>query len=51
MFIFGTQINIFLLKSESCLNLDSNTTTTLKAQKHSKEINEIVHVTSVVLVV
>ncbi len=44
-FIFGTQIKIFLLKSES---LQSNATTTFKAQKGSKDIIKIVHVTSVV---
>ncbi len=48
MFIFGTQINIFLMKSESrewhCV--DSNGTTVFKAQKGSKDIIKIIHVTS-----
>ncbi len=48
--IFGTQIKIFVMKSESFLTLhiDSNTTDTFKAQKDSKDIVKIVHVTSVV---
>ncbi len=41
-FIFGTQIKIFLIKSES------NATDTLKAQEGSKDIVKIVHLTSVV---
>ncbi len=36
------------MKSMSFLTLDSNTTTMLKAQKGSKNIVKIVHVTSVV---
>ncbi len=37
-FIFRTQIKIFLMKSESFLTLDTNTTTMFKAQKGSKNI-------------
>ncbi len=49
-FIFGTQIKSILMKSESFLTLhiDGNGTTTFKAQKRSKDIIKIVHVTSVV---
>ncbi len=49
-FIFGPQLTIFLIKSESFLTLhtDSNATTMFKAQKGSKDIAKIVHVTSVV---
>ncbi len=36
------------MKSESFLPIDSNVTTTFKAQKGSKDIIKIVHVTSVV---
>ncbi len=38
------QIKIFLMKSES--SLISKDTTTIKAQKRSKDISKIVHVTS-----
>ncbi len=41
LFIFGTQIKIFLMKSESFL-------TTFKAEKASKDISKIVHMTSMV---
>ncbi len=43
LFIFGTQIKIFFMKSISFL-----TTTTFNAQKSSKDMVKIVHVTSVV---
>ncbi len=42
-FIFGTQIKIFFMKSESFMTLHR-----VKAQKGSKDIVKIVHVTSVV---
>ncbi len=42
-------MKIFLMKTESFLNyIDSNTTDTFKTQKGSKDILQIVHVTSVV---
>ncbi len=46
LFIFRTQIKIFLMKSERFLTLhDSNTTEKFKAQKSSKDIVKIVCVT------
>ncbi len=49
-FIFGTQIKIFLMNSESSLILfiDHKVSYMIKAQKRSKEIVKIIHVTSVV---
>ncbi len=44
---FGTQIKIFLMKSGRFLS-DINTTDTFKAQKGSKDVVKMVHVTSVV---
>ncbi len=41
-------MKIFLMKSESFLTLDSNTTDTFKSQKASKDTVKIVHVISVV---
>ncbi len=41
-------MKILLMKSESFLCIDSNTTDTFKAQKGSKDIDKIVHVSSVV---
>ncbi len=46
LFIFGTQLKIFLIKSET--SIDSKGPTMFKAQKGTKNINKIVHVTSVV---
>jgi len=46
-FIFGTQIKIFLMKSESFL-IPHRLIATFKAQKGSKDIIKIVHVTTVV---
>ncbi len=43
--IFGTQIKIFMIKSESFLTIDSKAIETFKAQKGSKNIVKIVHVT------
>ncbi len=48
LFIFRTQIAIFLIKSESFLPLHRHRTTTFKAQKGIKDTAIIVHVTSVV---
>ncbi len=46
---FRTQIKIFLMNSESSLTLiDSKDPYTIKVQKHSKDIDKIIHVTSVV---
>ncbi len=47
LFIVGEQRRFFM-KSESFLTLDSNVTDMFKAQKGSKDIVKIVHVTSVV---
>ncbi len=50
-FIFGGQIKIFLMKSESSLTLHRVTEMQVKcfmAQKGSKDIIKLVHVTSVV---
>ncbi len=42
-------MKIFLMKSESFLtSIDNNTTTKFKAQRGSKDIVKIVHVTSAV---
>ncbi len=46
-FIFGTQIKIFLMESESSQTLHKNKGPyMIKAQKGSKEIGKIIHVTS-----
>ncbi len=45
---FNEAVKIYLMKSESSLTLHRQGTTTIKAQKGSKGIIEIVHVTSVV---
>ncbi len=44
--IFRTQIEIFFMKSSQA-SISSNTTDSFKAQKGSKDIVKIVHVTSV----
>ncbi len=51
LFIFGTQIKIFLVKYERFLTLHTphhNASEMFKVQKGRKEIVKIVHVTSVV---
>ncbi len=48
-FFFGTQIKIFWLNPRAfSSSIDCNTTTMFKAQKRSKDIIKIGHVTSVV---
>ncbi len=48
LFIFVTKIYIWLNPRASWLCIDNNATTIFKAQKGSKDIIKIVHVTSVV---